>query len=317
MASYTSKLKTWGAVGSEYPDSYNYSEGEQPVDAWDNYLTYNLIEDVGHLVALTNERIESGSGASHPSSPEAGELSHRTDSPAGTGKDELYQYDGTNATWERVLKASGDTMGGVLDMGGYHITDGTGNLTFNGPIRGTNDTLAVRTEFDHRMRIEAGYDGPALQAVYSGTDKSRIHWNNAHGGWEVDDALHVDEGVRIKGNETYHRGNVGREIQYFYEEETQQPAAGETVSSTFNNFTGFVPHGVKVYSESSDATATVVFDYNNGETESFSVSGGTDNIDLFPGAAGLQIEAVEFYFDNSAGTVSNQMTCRVDGFSLS
>lgn len=133
MSNYTSKLTTWGATGSDYPDSYSYSEGEQPVDAWDNFLTYNLIGDVHHLVELTNNRIESGVGSSHPSSPEDGEFSHRTDSPAGTGKDELYQYNGTTATWERVMLASGDTMSGVLDMAGYEITDSNGDISLGKP----------------------------------------------------------------------------------------------------------------------------------------------------------------------------------------
>lgn len=142
MASYSSKLKTWGAVGSEYPDSYNYSEGEQPVDAWDNYLTYNVVEDLLHLVDVTNQRIESDSGAAYPSSPDAGHLTHRTDSPDGSGKEELHQYDATNATWDRLLKASGDQMSGVLDMGGYQITDGNGSVTVDG-ITGPGGDLNV------------------------------------------------------------------------------------------------------------------------------------------------------------------------------
>jgi hypothetical protein len=57
MPSYNTNLKTWGATGQEYPDNYNYVEGEQPVDAWDNFLTSNVINDVQHLVDATNNEL--------------------------------------------------------------------------------------------------------------------------------------------------------------------------------------------------------------------------------------------------------------------
>jgi len=55
---YTSKLKEWGAVAeerAEFPDGYRYTKDNPPVTHYDNFLVHNLIEDVQHLVDLTNE----------------------------------------------------------------------------------------------------------------------------------------------------------------------------------------------------------------------------------------------------------------------
>jgi hypothetical protein len=57
MPSYNTNLKTWGSTGQEYPDNYNYVEGEQPVDAWDNFLTSNVINDIEHLIDTTNNEL--------------------------------------------------------------------------------------------------------------------------------------------------------------------------------------------------------------------------------------------------------------------
>ncbi|WP_144797700.1 hypothetical protein [Halorubrum depositum] len=54
---YTSKLKEWGAVAeerAEFPDGYRYTKDNPPVTHYDNFLVHNLIEDVQHLVDLTN-----------------------------------------------------------------------------------------------------------------------------------------------------------------------------------------------------------------------------------------------------------------------
>lgn len=68
MATYSTSLKTWGSAGQEFPDNYNYVEGEQPVDAWDNYFNHHTYQDLTHLINLTNARFadedgtEAGSG---------------------------------------------------------------------------------------------------------------------------------------------------------------------------------------------------------------------------------------------------------------
>lgn len=137
MASYNTNLKDWGATGSEFPDGYNYLEGEQPVDAWDNFLTYNLVSDVkDHLIPLTNSRIESDYGPStgHPGTPEHPHAYYDTDN-------ERAQYwDAAKSVWYDHLRRDGDVMDGTLDMGGYALTDGKGRLTVDAAanIQGAN-----------------------------------------------------------------------------------------------------------------------------------------------------------------------------------
>lgn len=66
MASYSTSLISWGATGQAYPTGYSYVEGEQPVDAWDNFFNDNVFDDLTHLINLTNARLadESGTEAS-------------------------------------------------------------------------------------------------------------------------------------------------------------------------------------------------------------------------------------------------------------
>ena len=54
MPNYSTDLSTWGDTGSEYPSGYSYEEGEQPVDAWDDFLVYHTIQDIQHLINVTN-----------------------------------------------------------------------------------------------------------------------------------------------------------------------------------------------------------------------------------------------------------------------
>lgn len=63
MVDYTSELKTWGSSGTEYPDSYNYLEDEQPVDAWDNFLMYHIVQDLQHLIDVTNDDLIASDGS--------------------------------------------------------------------------------------------------------------------------------------------------------------------------------------------------------------------------------------------------------------
>jgi hypothetical protein len=130
MASYNSNLKTWGASGSEFPDGYSYAAGDQPVDAWDNFVNSNLINDISHLVSLTNQRIESESGAAggEPNSPEASHLYH------DQGNERLRLWNAANSSWDEFVRRGGDTMTGVLDMGGYQIEDSSGTLTLSGNV---------------------------------------------------------------------------------------------------------------------------------------------------------------------------------------
>jgi hypothetical protein len=117
MANYTTNLKDWGAAGSEYPDGYNYEDNVPPVDVWDNFVQNNTINDIQHLIGLTNERIEADKGIAggEPGSPEESHLYHDQDN------DRLEVWDGGKSAWRGLLYQDGDTMTGTLDMGGNSI----------------------------------------------------------------------------------------------------------------------------------------------------------------------------------------------------
>ena len=124
MANYTSNLKTWGASGVEHPDGYSYTEGEQPVDDWDNFVNSNVIADLQHLVSLTTNRIESERGtlANRPASGEEGELYYVTD------RGLLSWWNDHDTEWSAALDRTGDSMTGDLVMYNSDITTGTGQV---------------------------------------------------------------------------------------------------------------------------------------------------------------------------------------------
>jgi hypothetical protein len=115
MANYTTLLNTWGDTGTAYPSGYSYLEGEQPVDAWDNFLIYNVVDDLQSLITLTNDRIETSKGtdSGFPASPEASHLYHDTVNEA------LHFYDAGESSWHRVLAADGDALEGALNFSGF------------------------------------------------------------------------------------------------------------------------------------------------------------------------------------------------------
>lgn len=115
MASYSTKLKTWGDVGEIYPDGYDHASGVPPVDEWHDFYKYNSIEDTKHLISLTNSRIETDKGTSHPSSPESSHLSYRED------EQKLYHRDSSASKWRPLFRSDGDKMGGVLNMANYTV----------------------------------------------------------------------------------------------------------------------------------------------------------------------------------------------------
>jgi len=122
MASYNTNLKNWGATGVEHPDGYNYLEGEQPVDEWDNWLTDQLIGDVkDHLVPLTNSRVETDYGASggEPGTPETSHLYH------DQSNERLELWDSSLSQWRDIMFRDGDTMSGTLKMGTNPIEEFT------------------------------------------------------------------------------------------------------------------------------------------------------------------------------------------------
>jgi hypothetical protein len=163
MADYTTNLKAWGSTGQVFPDNYSYIENEAPVDAWDNFVTHNLITDVrSHLIPLTNSRIETDYGLSggEPSSPEPSHLYHDTDNES------LSFWDLTNSSWHRVLTADGDTLTGALNFDG-NSAQNVGSLSMSG----TADLDSNNLE-DAGTVIWDTINGHVSQAVLEGPSSS-------------------------------------------------------------------------------------------------------------------------------------------------
>jgi len=176
MANYNTNLKDWGSSGTEPPDGYKYVKDKSPVDAFDNWKSHNLIEDVQHLVSLTNDRVESDTGTTRPSSPESAHIFADTDSG------DLEWYDSGSATWRRALDATGDSMSGDLDLDGQLLTDSTGSITLDGDANVSSGQLneqgnrvATRTWANSNFNDYA--DSEARSAVESG-DVSYVSFAN-------------------------------------------------------------------------------------------------------------------------------------------
>lgn len=156
MANYTTKLKAWGSTGTTFPDNYSYLEGEAPVDAWDNFLTHNLISDVrNHLIPLTNSRIESDSGAAFPSSPEDGHLFYDTDD----GDRRVFRYRADTTAWEDFAMGK-DLRGHIGDTTNPHsisLDDARSeNNSLTDHVNLSDDTqLRFGTSNDWGMRYNA------------------------------------------------------------------------------------------------------------------------------------------------------------------
>lgn len=113
-------MKTWGATGQEYPDNYNYVEGEQPVDAWDNFLTSNVINDVQHLVDATNNELiaRDGTVAMNADLPLGGNDVTNVGNITDTAGNTVYSDSNKHIPQERIEQGAGsglnaDTVDGV------------------------------------------------------------------------------------------------------------------------------------------------------------------------------------------------------------
>lgn len=280
MSSLSSNLKQWGASGSEYPDGYNYLEGEQPVDEWDNFVTYNLIEEVHALQSVVNDRMESdvtGSG-SHPSSPEVGHVSHRTDtSNLPTSDEATYVHDGTNNVWHRLMQADGDTMTGVLDMGGYKIHDATGTLTLGGNVEtGNNFTVGGSLTVTNDTSLQ---QGATLQGGAHDTD-----WFQNHDGGVVAAGNYVPLGTcQLADGETFYvqqasltqdgfntAAATGITLVVHTSDGTTTTVLNGDGSSVYNDQTG---NPLASYSNSTGGTVSLTIGIDNGH---FTTGNGSD-----------------------------------------
>lgn len=202
MASYTTNLKTWGATGQEFPDNYSYLEDEAPVDAWDNFLTHNLISDVkDHLIPLTNSRIETDYGTTRPSSPEDGHLFYDSGAPT------LEQYRASDSSWHALAldedlsaheadtgnphsvtleqaRTAGATLSGSVDFGGNNL---------NGLSVAEFQSADVRVSHAARELLVEEHDGTSWTTRLS-VDET---------GASVTGALSVSNTLSVTGTSTF------------------------------------------------------------------------------------------------------------------
>lgn len=201
MANYSTNLKDWGATGEEYPSGYKQVVQEEPVAEWHNFLFNNTIEDLQHLIGLTNERIESDKGveSNRPSSPETSHIYHNQDT------NRLEEYDSSASAWYDHLRRQGDSMEGALDMAGHNIDDSVGTLTLGsdanvtGQLTEQTNRVATRTWVDNNADVpnadyadNAGQLGGEDPSYY--TTLTEVN-NNA----DVPNADHADNADQLGG----------------------------------------------------------------------------------------------------------------------
>lgn len=116
MPNYTTLLTTWGDSGTKYPSGYSYIEGEQPVDAWDNFLIHNVVKDLQSLIDTTNDDLLQRSGGSLASDLTVGD--NALVSGAGS-----VDFSGTRITVDAILDVLQN-----LEIGGNILMSATGTV---------------------------------------------------------------------------------------------------------------------------------------------------------------------------------------------
>lgn len=220
MPNYSSNLTTWGSTGTQYPNGYQYEAGEQPVDGWDNFFNYNVIEDINHLIDVTNNDLiaKDGSVAMEGQLDMGGHIITGTDGFKPVSG-EIMQFETGNPGNILIQdNANGEFMGGWVegvglqmfagnvDLRGSNLVDSTGEknevkinagtgLTGGGstPL-GTEMSLDVDTgNIDHSNL--AGVTSDAHHARY--TDQEAVNavggtFTSESGSQAISDAVHSD-----------------------------------------------------------------------------------------------------------------------------
>lgn len=180
MANYSTNLKQWGDQGTEYPNGHSQQDDVPPVDVWHDFLFYNQIEDIQHLINLTNDRLETDIGSSYVSAPEDGHLMYRTDT-------ETFEvYDATNASWKDVAWGADFRSHKNSTTNPHSVTASqTGGVAKDGSIAMTGN-LDVQNN-----KIVGG----AAELDFDGTD-GHVHFGNgtAGGGLRIDSHQHFPDG---------------------------------------------------------------------------------------------------------------------------
>lgn len=169
MTNYSSNLTAWGSSGSEYPSGYSYMEGEQPVDAWDNFFNSNVYNDLDHLIDLTNSRLDSTRSSAQPTSPTAGQEWYDVDNG------ELGFYDDVGAAWKTV--ATQDWVLNEATSSDADTLDGYDSSEF--AVRAENEIISGAWDFDSRTTFNDGVDIYATDSHINlfETDNSDKQWS--------------------------------------------------------------------------------------------------------------------------------------------
>jgi len=164
MSDYNTNLKDWGAAGEEFPDGYSYNVDEPPVDVWDNWLNTNLIDDIQHLISLTNSRIETDKGedGSEPASPESAHLY------LDETNNQLEVWDGSQSSWRALLYSDDSSLrsdSDVVDLIDSEITTAATSVSgldtaVRNKLESSNYTPVsdVDSEVDNSASTIAGLD---------------------------------------------------------------------------------------------------------------------------------------------------------------
>lgn len=281
MPSYSTSLKTWGSTGSEYPNNYDYVEGEQPVDAWDNFFNHNVVSDIQHLIDVTNNDLLAADG----SVSVAGDLS---DSNANliydfsAGHIEQSILENSSIT---ISSGNGLTGGGTISLGGSTSFDiGTD------AIQQTEIDLSIAPSWTGTHNFTAGLEASGAELDFSygdGTTTCQVISENRFGGegssttataWNTiagsDLVFNPDDYKDSNGNvyirvksHLKHAVNSGDVRARLYRQNAATAVSGTTVSLTLNDSWGTADTGwVDLSGDSGDESYQIQLESSDGES---------------------------------------------------
>lgn len=222
MPNYSTSLQTWGDTGTAPPTGYSYEDGEIPVDGWDNWFNYTVIDEIETLVGFINDDLLAADGSvtlkadldddqgntiwdySEGEVPAASIGSHASRHHSG-GADELdagnlsgdlgtagefLKSDGTQASWGEVDSYKGndiDTDGdGVVNQ-----ADDADQYSGTAPGDGTAGRVLTTTGSDTQWSSVSG-------AMFGdGTNDVTVSSNQNMSGVQVVDTFTVQSGVTV------------------------------------------------------------------------------------------------------------------------
>lgn len=274
--SYETELKSWGATGSEYPDNYNYEEGEQPIDEWDNFFAYNVIEDIEHLIEVTNEDFV------------------EKDSPRLEGDLDISDYaiDGDAGN----IEFDGDeiTLRGHADV--REDLNVSGNIDVTGEVDGVDVSAFQSDHFD----LEENFDDHTESDNPHGTTIEMVRSEHNILSGDIDlSGNNIDDVGTIDLESLFINGEVG--------DEDDVP----TVNDQGELEWGEGGIGVHDHSDEEDGGGTTIRPINNKVTGISSVSKKTSDEDLVLEEDDSMVVADEFTVEDGEMTIEDGATLKI------